>query len=102
MKLCPKCESPIDGANVYCRHCYAEYRRNERLFNSEARIKHRVRAKAQRAFLSGLILKHDCAICKSKDSEMHHPDYSKPLEVIWLCEKCHNNLHALERKSICV
>ena len=24
----------------------------------------------------------------------HHEDYSKPLEVIWLCAGCHNAIHA--------
>lgn len=46
------------------------------------------------AVKSGKITKQDCAIpdCTS-ETEAHHPDYSKPLEVIWLCKKHHMELH---------
>ncbi len=32
----------------------------------------------------------ECGI-KTSDLEAHHPDYSKPLEIQWLCIKCHTD-----------
>ncbi len=29
----------------------------------------------------------------------HHFDYSKPLEVLWLCRSCHRREHAQEKKA---
>jgi formylmethanofuran dehydrogenase subunit E len=35
-----------------------------------------------------------CEHCKEeKILNGHHPDYSKPLEVVWLCHSCHKLLH---------
>lgn len=97
---CPKCESPIDGGNGYCRACYAAYKRHEST-NPEARKKRIARSRAYKALKKGLIFKHNCALCHSEQSEMHHPDYNNPLDVIWLCEQCHTEIHVLERKALC-
>lgn len=35
-----------------------------------------------------------CKNCNStKNLHMHHPNYSKPLEVVTLCSDCHETLH---------
>lgn len=37
----------------------------------------------------GRLTKKPCIICNEEKVEAHHPDYSKPLEVVWLCKKHH-------------
>lgn len=36
-----------------------------------------------------------CPICNSSDHriEAHHSDYSKPLEIVWMCQICHLAIH---------
>jgi len=35
-----------------------------------------------------------CQNCNSSQSILaHHPDYTKPLYVIWLCRSCHTSYH---------
>ena len=41
----------------------------------------------------GKIQRQPCRDCGDKKSEMHHADYSKPLDVTWLCRTCHLKWH---------
>lgn len=48
------------------------------------------------AVRDGKLVKPDsCPKC-GRESRIigHHSDYSKPLEVEWMCNKCHHSLHA--------
>jgi len=41
---------------------------------------------------------NNCELCNIKERlHAHHEDYSKPLEVKWLCPKCHNEIHVDKR-----
>lgn len=60
--------------------------------NPEARAAH---IKLNNAVKSGLIKKQPCGICgDTYRIHGHHKDYSKPLEVEWLCAKHHQRHHA--------
>jgi hypothetical protein len=41
------------------------------------------------ALKNGILIRKPCEICGSKKVHGHHDDYSKPLEVRWLCPKHH-------------
>lgn len=45
------------------------------------------------AIRAGRLKKSPCGVCGNKNSQGHHPDYSKPLEVIWLCHEHHHMIH---------
>lgn len=40
----------------------------------------------------------ECECClEARSVEAHHEDYTKPLEVVWLCRQCHGKKH---RKAV--
>jgi len=46
------------------------------------------------ALRDGKISRQPCAICSTTGRvHAHHKDYSKPLEVVWLCARCHHRIH---------
>ena len=47
----------------------------------------------QNSIRDGRLLRMPCTLCGNPKSEGHHEDYSKPLDVIWLCRKHHRERH---------
>lgn len=45
-------------------------------------------------------IKRENCFCGSEKVQGHHEDYSKPLEVIWLCPKHHGERHRQMRAII--
>jgi hypothetical protein len=46
--------------------------------------------KFARKIKSGEIKRGNCIVCGKPDAHGHHEDYSKPYDVIWLCQLHHN------------
>jgi len=57
---------------------------------------HRARVHLHNAVSRGKIQKEPCEVCGDPKSEAHHDDYSKPLEVRWLCRKHHAELSRID------
>src|SRR4030095_15298421 len=61
-------------------------------------LEHEARLIFRKAYRDGLIYRPTkCFKCNSEycfeKFQAHHEDYSKPLEVIWLCTSCHRLYH---------
>lgn len=56
---------------------------------------HRATGNAIRA---GKLIKQPCEKCGALKVQAHHDDYSKPLDVRWLCVPHHNEHHVAERE----
>ena len=98
---CSKCKGLIEPNRQnkyrYCKNCHNEYMRNNRKKHSELSELQKLKANC-RAYLNtylrrGKLEKSPCK-CGNINVEAHHEDYSKPLEVIWLCRECHLEHHS--------
>lgn len=100
-KTCSKCGCYLEenriGKQRYCLACHAQYMRVTRPrysdLSDERRMKMNARAYLRVYIKRGKVKKKPCIICGNEKSEGHHKDYTKPLEVIWLCRAHHMRMH---------
>lgn len=56
------------------------------------RLRVEANVKARAALKRGDLVRKPCIYCRGEPAEMHHPDYGKPLEIIWVCRRHHMSL----------
>ena len=66
----------------------SQYAWNKR--NPEKMKAHRI---ASTGLSTGFIEKKPCKVCGDKKVDMHHEDYTKPLDVVFLCRVHHTEVH---------
>ncbi len=81
-----------------CKNCVRLLDRTRGTSKLEYRKKHspeklKARSLLQLAAKTGKVIRGKCVECGEKKTHGHHPDYSKPLDVIWLCQPHHQALH---------
>ena len=108
-----KNKSITRGYHHYCKECdylmnikyrkeRAEWGKKHRKRTNKAVIiyykKNPLRVEARRIFRkavrNNIIKRKPCFHCGNVKSHGHHPDYSKPLEVIWVCALHHRQIHS--------
>jgi hypothetical protein len=109
--LCSRCASkPRRSSHGYCFDCFAAYMRQWRKSHSltdEQRAKDNARSVAGTYKARGFLIPQPCEECGAPDTEMHRPDYSAPLTVVWLCRTHRLMLHmkhsirAMQRQAAC-
>lgn len=121
-KKCPRCLRvlPVEqfgvnrrqpsGRQVYCLECwpirvremYVQRRRREgkelREEKAERLKKQRVLRRSAREYLNlavyfGHVKIQPCEACGAEEVQAHHDDYTRPLDVRWLCGKHHAAVH---------
>lgn len=90
-------EANREKIREYNREYNREWRKkngyhNEEKWNANNPEKIKAEQKFNYNLHQGRIKKLSCQICGEK-AQAHHPDYSKPLKVKWLCSLHHKWIH---------
>jgi len=89
------------------RHSKASYKRNAASHAQKRRDyynKFPEKKKAHRAVSyaleSGKLKRLSCEVCGKEKAHAHHENYSKPLDVIWLCSVHHSEIHKVGAEKL--
>ena len=55
--------------------------------------------KFRNAVRDGKVKPWPCEVCGTDRVEGHHPDYSRPLQVVWLCNQHHREAHEMTKEA---
>lgn len=115
----PNNKTNKDGKNYWCRKCWNEFcRKRKKKYsleeqrkwykyrpesakkavnewnrkNPEKRQAHKL---VEQAIKRGEIIREVCIECGESRTDAHHDDYTKPLEVRWLCRLHHKQTHKI-------
>lgn len=92
MEYCSRCG--VDHNRTGQRHClpchnaYMREWRKTHPLNEEQKKKDNARSYAGVYLRRGKLKQEPCK-CGDTNSQMHHEDYNYPLDVVWMCRKCH-------------
>ena len=94
VELCSTChDADRRPGQRTCRSCHAAWMRKNRPkyrdLGPEAKRKENARARTKMAVRRGHLTRQPCEVCGAADTEAHHDDYSRPLDVRWLCRPHH-------------
>ncbi len=105
-KSCPDCEKAYyakyraerraKGFSVSGSKSSAEYKRSydaKYRLRDGVRLKIAARSKVLAALRTSTLQRQPCQVCGNEEAEAHHEDYSKPLDVWWLCKTHHAARH---------
>jgi rubrerythrin len=81
-------------SRIYRKRNEERIRAYSKLYAEKHRHKLRARWRVKQAIRDGRLRRLPCEVCGSL-SEAHHADYSKPLDVRWLCRKHHGEIHRI-------
>jgi hypothetical protein len=59
-------------------------------------LKRICRAQTKKLIRQGVIEAEPCQVCGEVQVQVHHPDYSNPMNVMWLCPTHHGLQHKFE------
>ena len=81
-----------DGIRAQCKICqYEVSTKRYHLQRTKVSAKWKAKEAKKRGLLKSPVF---CEQCKGEEPlDMHHPNYSEPLAVVWLCRKCHSSRH---------
>lgn len=82
-----------------CPEHRAKQARHNEIYRNRYPLKYKAKNAVSNAVAAGKLKSLPCLHCGALKTEAHHPDYSKPLDVLWLCRPCHVKEHLKQRKK---